>query len=65
VKPTMKRGLRAFFGVVSYYRKFMDKLAGHTTVLTLFTLKNEPPRVVWTESMEDAFSAIRKFLFHH
>ena len=32
IRPTTKKGLRAFLGTVSYYRKFLDKLADQTSV---------------------------------
>ena len=34
VKPKTKRGLRAFLGTVSYYRKFMEGMAEHTAIFS-------------------------------
>jgi len=62
VKPKTKRGLRAFLGLVSYYRHFIERLAEQTATLTTATSKLAPPRVVWTECMEVAFFTICEFL---
>ena len=62
VRPYTKRGLRAFLGSVSYYRKFIDKLAEQTTILTPATSKLAPQKVKWTKCREVAFSTICEFL---
>ena len=51
-----KRGLREFLGTVSYYQKFLDKLAEQTSILTPATAKAAPPKVVWLKDMEDALT---------
>ena len=61
-KPMTKKGLRAFLGTVSYYRKFLDKLAEQTSILTPATAKAAPPKVVWLKDMEDAFTCICELL---
>ena len=62
VRPYTKRGLRTFLGSVSYYRKFIDKLAEQTTILTPATSKLAPQKVKWTKCREVAFSTICEFL---
>ena len=62
VKPVTKRGLRAFLGAVSFYRKFARDLAKHTAILTPATSKSAPPKVTWTDSMDDAFHSIRELM---
>ena len=62
VKPTMKRGLRSFLGAISFYRKFAKDLAKYTGHLSPCTSKSAPPKVVWTDSMDDAFHAIRELM---
>ena len=62
VKPVTKRGLRSFLGAISFYRKFAKDLAMHTAKLTPSTSKSAPPKVEWTDSMDDAFSAIRELM---
>ena len=34
VRPTTKKGLRSFLGTISYYRKFIPKIAEYTALLT-------------------------------
>ena len=58
VKPVMKRGLRSFLGAISFYRKFAKDLASYTARLTPSTSKSAPPKVNWTDSMDNAFSSI-------
>ena len=62
VKPVTKRGLRSFLGAVSFYRKFARDLAKHTAILTPATSKSAPPKVTWTDSMDDAFHSIRELM---
>jgi len=47
-KPTTKRGLRAFLGAISFYRRYVKRLASQTAVLTPLTAKAAPSRLVWT-----------------
>ena len=58
VKPSTKRGLRSFLGAISFYRKFAKDLARYTAKLTPSMSKSAPPKVVWTDSMNDAFHQI-------
>ena len=62
VKPTTKRGLRSFLGAISFYRKFARDLAKYTARLTPATSKSAPPKVIWTDSMDNAFQSIRKLI---
>ena len=65
VKPTTKRGLRSFLGAISFYRKFAKDLAKYTAHLSPCTSKSAPSKVIWTESMDDAFHAIRELMCHN
>ena len=60
--PTTKKGLHSFLGTISYYRKFIKNLAKQTAVLTLTTYKAAPPRVDWSNGIEQAFSVIYQLL---
>ena len=42
VKPHTKKGLRAFIGSVSFYRRYIDSLAKQTAILTPMTTKQAP-----------------------
>jgi len=57
-KPTTKKGLRSFLGAVSFYRRYIRQLASQTAKLTPLTTKQAPPKVVWSEEGELAFSSI-------
>jgi len=59
-KPATKKGLRAFLGVVSFYRRYIAMLAKETATLSPATFKGAPSRVQWTRDMERAFIAIRE-----
>ena len=58
VRPKTKRALRAFLGVVSFYRRYIEMLAKHTAALSPATGKSAPSVVVWTEDRSQAFRAI-------
>ena len=57
-KPTTKRGLRAFLGSISFYRRYLQKLATQTALLTPLTAKQAPQRVEWSEEGTCAFNTI-------
>lgn len=55
-RPTTKRGVRQFLGVVSWYRNFILNFAAIAVPLTDLTKKFQPNRVEWGESQEKACS---------
>jgi len=61
-RPRSKKGLRAFLGSVSFYRRYVDKLASQTAILTPHTAKAAPSSIVWNEEGERAFECIRTML---
>jgi len=58
VKPSTKRGLRTFMGVVGFYRRYINMLAKHTTTLSPATAKSKPNVVTCTKEMCEAFHVI-------
>ena len=54
-RPRTKKQMRAFLGVVSFYRSYTRMLADETSVLTPSTSKVAPNSVAWTEEMDRAF----------
>ena len=60
-RPQTKRGLRAFIGSVSFYRRYINQLAKHTAILTPMTAKQAPQRLEWTAEGEEAFMFICNF----
>ena len=57
-KPRTKKQLRAFLGVVSFYRSYVEMLAEETAGLTPSTSKGAPNTVAWTREMDAAFANI-------
>jgi len=54
-KPSTKKGVRSFLGAVSFYRRYIHRLASQTAILTQLTSKLAPAKVVWTREGELAF----------
>ena len=63
-RPTSKKGLRSFLGLVSFYRRYQNMLAEKTKVLSPATAKAVPNRVGWTPEREQAFSDIHELISH-
>jgi len=61
-RPTTKRGLRAFLGAISFYRRYVQRLASQTAILTPLTTKTAPSKLVWTEEGERAFMCIKQMI---
>ena len=56
--PVTKKGLRAFLGSIGFYRRYVQKLANQTALLTPLTAKQAPQRVEWTAEGKCAFDVI-------
>ena len=61
VRRTTKKGLRAFPGSISFYRRYVKHLASQTVILTPLTTKRAPQRVEWSVEGECAFVTILNF----
>ena len=61
-RPTTKKGLRAFLGSIGFYRRYVEKLANQTAILTPLTAKQAPQWVEWTDEGMLAFSNICDFI---
>ena len=57
-RPNSKKGLRAFLGVVGFYRRYAEMQARHTAILTPLTSKQAPSKVLWTKEGGLAFKNI-------
>ena len=57
-KPSTKKGLQSFLGAIGFYRRYVEKLAKETAILTPLTSKLAPARIVWTEERELTFHTI-------
>ena len=60
VRPRTRKELRRFLGMVGFYRKYIDKLAKYTAVMSPATAKAAPNVVDWTGERSHAFHAICK-----
>ena len=64
-KSKSQKNLRAFLGVVGYYRKFIAYFAKTSRVLTPSTSPRVPKIVKWTLQMEDAFTFLKSMSCKH
>ena len=60
-RPRTKKGLRAFLGSVGFYRRYLQKLAHWTSVLTPKTSKQAPSMVEWNGEEDVTFRNICNF----
>ena len=54
------KDVRAFFGLVSYYRRYIPNFASEATPLTGLTKKDA--KLIWDDDCEQAFLALKKAL---
>jgi len=57
--PKTKKEVRAFLGMVGYYRKFVANFAAIALPLTDLTRKFKPNDVIWTPDCEKAFRTLK------
>ena len=65
IRPTTKKTLRSFLGCMSYYRRFIDKYADMSALLSPSTSVSSPKVVVWTNDMDRAFQQLKVSLCNH
>jgi len=58
--PTTKNELRAFLGLVGYYRAFVPNFAAIAVSLTDLTKKGSPNVLVWTDVHAQAFRSLKQ-----
>ena len=61
-RPTTKKQVKSFLGLVGYYQRFIPGFATMAHPLNELTRKALPDRVRWTETAETAFGALRRAL---
>ena len=61
-RPVTKTDVRAFLGLVGFYRQYIRNFAQRSAVLTDLTKKNHPNVVNWTVECEDSFSDLKNTL---
>uniref|UniRef100_K7G546 ribonuclease H n=1 Tax=Pelodiscus sinensis TaxID=13735 RepID=K7G546_PELSI len=61
-RPTRKKQVRAFLGLVGYYRRFIPNFASRACPLTNLTRARGPDIVKWTMETEEAFKDLKNAL---
>ena len=61
-RPTTKRQVRAFLGLVGYYRQFLPKMAELAIPLTELLKKGQPEKVNWNLECDDTFRHAKEAL---
>lgn len=60
--PNTKKDIRAFLGLVGYYRRFIPRFAELSACLSDLTQKKEPEKPNWKECHRDAFEKLKAAL---
>lgn len=61
-RPSTKKQVRSFLGLVGFYRKFIPNFSAVAAPLTDLTKKGLSNKVVWGEAQENAFTALKSAL---
>ena len=61
-RPTSKKQVKSFLGLVGYYQRFIPGFATLASPLNELTQKALPDRITWSEAAERAFGDLRKAL---
>ncbi|KAK7108403.1 uncharacterized protein [Littorina saxatilis] len=61
-RPETKKEVRAFLGLVGFYRRYVANFAAIALALTNLTRKNCSNKVQWTEVCEESFNTLREIL---
>ena len=63
-RPTTKKQVRSFLGLVGYYQKFIPNFSAIACPLTDLTRKGNPNIVVWSNEHESSYKALIDALSH-
>ena len=58
-RPTSKKQVKSFLGLVGYYQRFIPGFATLASPMNDLTRKTFPDRIQWTEAAEKAFESLR------
>ena len=61
-RPTSKKQVKSFLGLVGYYQRFIPSFPTLASPLHDLTRKALPDRVTWSEAAEGAFSLLKRAL---
>ncbi|RUS69253.1 hypothetical protein EGW08_022986 [Elysia chlorotica] len=59
-RPTTKKEIRSFLGLVGYYQPFIPNFAAIAAPLSDLTRKGQPNKIVWGEPQERAYATLKK-----
>ena len=59
-RPTTKKEIRSFLGLVCYYQPFIPNFAAIAAPMSDLTRKGQPNKIVWREPQERAYAALKK-----
>ena len=63
-RPTNKKEVRSFFGLLNYYREFIPSFATIAAPLSELTGKGMPNKIVWGDAQEKAFCTLQAALLN-
>ncbi len=61
-RPTTKKGVRTFIGLVGYYRRFVPQFAATAGPLPYLTRKAKTEKVMWSWECEKVFIDLKEAL---
>ncbi len=61
-RPTSKKQVRSFLGLVGWYRRFIPHFSARAVALTNLTKKDKPNKIDWTAECESAFKDFKDVL---
>lgn len=61
-RPSTKKQVRSFLGLVGWYRRFIPQFASRALALTDLTKKNKPTKVEWIMDCDNAFNDLKNAL---
>ncbi|XP_078241708.1 uncharacterized protein LOC144586777 [Pogona vitticeps] len=64
-RPSTKKKVKSFLGLVGYYRKFIPRFSEIAAPLTDLTRKTADDRIPWTSDCEAAFQRLKEALINY
>ena len=63
-RPTTKKDIKSFLGLIGYYRKFLANFSDAAASLVELTKKGRPDKILWTTECEEAFCRLKQLIVH-
>lgn len=61
-KPVVKKDMRAFVGLLNFYRRFAPNLASYVAPLNDALKKNAPDRLIWSHELLTCFIRVKELM---